>query len=224
MKKLRDLLYICFGLLILLFLCTAITYFFKFSNGISNKSDDWILFISICNWGFISLLTGFNVYVFFKLTSAIAQNDYNRFIENKVSLSEKAILEIRVSDFKLLREYAINIKLAIAKGEDYNCELNNFKKILLSMRDSRLFSCTDNKGSVLDSVVEYLDNSLKDAELNSEKLICHIDSALRTIELLIFSQQLRDDRILEEVRKHPNRFDVTLVGIDNYMKKHDESC
>lgn len=92
------------------------------------------------------------------------------------------------------------------------------------MRDSRLFSCTDNKGSVLDSVVEYLDNSLKDAELNSEKLICHIDSALRTIELLIFSQQLRDDRILEEVRKHPNRFDVTLVGIDNYMKKHDESC
>lgn len=219
MNKLLCVLKICFGFLTVTFIILLIVYFIKFSGGILACTDNWLLFISICNLGFISLLTGLNVWVFFKLTTLIAQNDNNRFIESKVSISENAILELRINDYKSLREQAINLKLAILKSKDLNSEFNAFMKVLLSMQDSRLFATTDNKGSVLDEVVKYITEASKVANYNPEKLIVQIDSVLRTIELLIFSQQLRDDRILSEVRKYPNRFDATLIGIDNNMKE-----
>lgn len=223
MKILKYVLLFSFGLMALIFLLIIEAYFVKFSGGISGKTDNWLLFITICNWGFISSLTGLNIWVFYKLTTLIDQNDNNRFIENKVSISEKAILELRVNDYKALREQAINLKLAILKTKDYNSEFNAFMKILLSMQDSRLFSRIDNKGSVLDEVVKFIADASKADNFNAETLILKIDSVLRSIEFLIFSQQLRDDRILREVREHPNRFDVTIVGIDNKMQDYDKS-
>ena len=203
----------------LIFFIVLEAYFVKFSGCISNKTDNWLLFVSICNWGFISVLTGLNIWVFYRLTTLIEQNDNNRFIENKVSISEKAILELRVNDYKTLREQAINLKLAILKNKDFNSEWNAFMKILLSMQDSRLFSTIDNKGSVLDEVVKFITEALKADNFNRDTMILQIDSVLRTIEFLVFSQQLKDDRILKELREHPNRFDVTLVGIDNKMQE-----
>lgn len=211
MKTLRNLLLICFGVLILLLLVILVAYFIKFSGGISDRTDNWILFISICNLGSISILTGLNVWVFYKLTSLIA-------LENKMSRSENAILELRISDFKQLRQYATNLKIAIIRNRDYQNELDDFWKILLSMQASSLFSTTEIKQSTLDPILDYL----KDALLNknkTEELLEHIDRSLRTIEILMFSNQLRDDRLLEEIRKHPNRFDSTLVSTDNFANK-----
>ncbi len=224
MKTLRKFLLIAFGILFIGLVLIIGVYFHKFSSGISEDPSNWDLFISICNWAFISILTGLNVWVFFKLTTLISQNDNNRFIEDKVSRSENAILELRINDYKSLREQAINLKLAILRDNDLDSEFKAFMKVLLSMQNSRLFATTDNKGSVLDEVVKYINEASKSHNSNDEKLIYQIDSVLRTLEILIFSQQLRDDRILNEIRKYPNRFDATLVGIDNLVKKYDKPC
>lgn len=106
MKSLRLILLICFNLLLVIFFTILIVYFTKFSGGISDKTDNWLLFISICNWGFISILTGLNVWMFYKLTSMFAY-------ENKLSRSENAILDLRLSDYKQLRAEASKIKIAI---------------------------------------------------------------------------------------------------------------
>lgn len=215
MKKLRNLLYTCFGLLILLFCGIVFTYFFKFSNCISNESNDWILFISICNWGFISLLTGLNVWVFYKLTSMFAY-------ENKISRTENAILDLRLNDYKQLRSEASKIKIAILKKEDFEVELNKFMQILYSMSLSPSFSTTTLGKSILVPIVEKYENFFSQNNKSGEELMKLIDSSIHTIEVIIFTNQLRDERLLEQIRKHPDWFDSTLISIDNYMKEHFE--
>ena len=217
MNKLRNLLYICFSFLILLFLSIAGVYFFKFSYGISEKPDDWLLFISMCNWGFISLLTGLNVWVFYKLTSMFA-------FENKISRSENAILDLRLSDYKQLRVKASKIKIAVLKNGGYDIELNTFMQVLYAMSVSPSFYTTTFGKSALLPIVEKFETFLLQETKNGEELINLIDRSLSTIELLIFSNQLRDERILEQIRKHPSWFDSTLNSIDNYMKKYEKSC
>ena len=212
MKSLRNLLLVCSTVLLILFCGIIITYFVKFSGGISNKSDDWILFISICNWAFISLLTGLNVWVFYRLTSLFAH-------ENKISRSENAILDLRISDYKLLRSEASKIKIAILKKENYESALNMFMQILYSMNLSPSFSTTTLGKSVLLPIVEEFEHFFSQNKKNGVELMKLIDSSIHTIEVIIFTNQLRDERLLEQIQKHPNWFDSTLVSIDKYMSK-----
>lgn len=211
-KSIRYILLIVFCLLILLSSIILITYFAKFSNGISDDTNNWILFISICNWLFISILTGLNVWIFFRLTSLIA-------LENKMSRSENAILDLRISDYKQLRYEASKIRLAILRKHNLESELNSFMQILYSMSLSPSFSTTTLGKSVLVPVVEKFEDLLSQQKVNTDNLMKLIDSSLSTIEVLIFSNQLRDERLLKNIRKHPNWFDSTLISIDNYIKK-----
>lgn len=223
MKSLRSLLLLCFVSLLVLVFIIIVAYIVKFNGAISDNINDWLLFVSICNFGYSSVIAGLNVWVFFKLTTLIAKNDTIRFIENKLSRTENALMEIRLSDLKRLREAASTLKIAIQNQLDYKNELREFQIILLSMQQSSLFSTIDNKGSVLDPIVEYIDSSLKGGKLEIDKLVGQINSVIVTTEMLIYSHQLRDERILEEVRKHPNWFDSTIIGIDNFMKKYEQS-
>lgn len=214
MKTLRYSLITCFGLLIIIFTIIVQSYFSKFSGGVSDNTDNWMLFISICNLGFISILTGLNVWVFYSLTSLIAH-------ENKISRSENAILDLRLSDYKQLRIHAAKIKLSILKAENFECEFNEFMQVLYSMSSSPSFSTTTLGKSVISPIIEKYESYFTHNKRDGEELIKLIDSSLSTIELLIFSNQLRDERILEQIRKHPNWFDSTLISIDSYMKKYE---
>ena len=212
MKSLRLILLICFNLLLVIFFTILIVYFTKFSGGISDKTDNWLLFISICNWGFISILTGLNVWMFYKLTSMFAY-------ENKLSRSENAILDLRLSDYKQLRAEASKIKIAILKKEDFEVELNQFMQTLYSMSLSPSFSTTTLGKSVLIPIVEKYENFFSQNNNTGEELMKLIDSSMQTIEVVIFTNQLRDERLLKQILRHPNWFDSTLISIDNYINK-----
>ncbi len=212
MKLLKYVLLISFGFMALIIFIIIEAYLVKFSGGISNKVENWMLFISICNWGFISILTGLNVWVFYKLTSTVAY-------ENKISRSENAILDLRLSDYKQLRAEASKIKIAILKNENFEEELNKFMQILYSMSLSPSFSTTTLGKSVLLPIIEKYENFFSQKNKNGEELMKLIDSSIHTIEVVIFTNQLRDERLLEQIRKHPNWFDSTLISIDNYISK-----
>lgn len=211
MNKLLCVLKICFGFLAATFIILLIVYFIKFSGGISDSIDNWLLFISICNLGFISILTGLNVWVFYRLTSMFAY-------ENKLSRSENAILDLRLSDYKKLRAEASKIKIAILKNEDFEVELNKFMQTLYSMSLSPSFSTTTLGKSVLIPIVEKYEKFFSQNNKNGEELMKLIDSSMQTIEVVIFTNQLRDDRLLKQIRKHPNWFDSTLISIDEFIK------
>lgn len=200
--------------MIMVFIIIIQAYFAKFSGSISDNTDNWMLFISICNLGFISLLTGLNVWVFYRLTSLFAH-------ENKISRSEKAILDLRLNDYKRLRVEAAKIKIATLKDEKFESEFNEFMQVLYSMSLSPAFSTTTLGKSVLAPIIEQFESFFTEPERNTKELISLIDRSLSTIEILIFTNQLRDERVLEQIRKHPNWFDSTLISIDNYMKKYE---
>lgn len=195
-------------------------YFVRFSNGISDNIDNWMLFISICNWIFISILTGINIWIFYKLTTSIAENNDNQFLEQKIARTENVILNLRIKDYEKLRETGNELKKKIAMQEKYTEELNKFWYILLSMQNTSLFSYKDKVGkSQIDTLCESFFPIIRGQETNPNIIGDKIDRCLLVVEFLIFIQQLQDDRIVESLNTYPERFDSTIISIYNYFKK-----
>lgn len=90
---------------------------------------------------------------------------------------------------------------------------------LYSMSLSPSFSTTTLGKSVLIPIVEKYENFFSQNNKTGEELMKLIDSSMQTIEVVIFTNQLRDERLLKQIRRHPNWFDSTLISIDNYINK-----
>lgn len=219
MNKLGKIVLACFTVLLIIFLFLLGTYFTVFSDGISNQTDDWILFVSMCNLGFISLLSGLNVWVFYRLTLKIATNENTQFVENKISRTEDALLELRLSEFKQFLQDTVNLKVAIYSEQSYESELRAVWKDLNSMSTSIVFSSVDSKTSVLEPIINNFHDVFSNRNIQPENLIEQIDKSINAVEVLIFTSQLRDDRIFNEFSEHPNRFDPTLSSIHNKLNQ-----
>ena len=124
--------------MILLFLLVISVYLYTFNGGISDNVPNWELFISICNWLSISVLTMVNIAVFYRLNTIIAKKDANRFIENKISQTENSLREIRVKYYQCLQSKGIELIVKISSNEDFNEDYKDFHKQLLSMKSSIL--------------------------------------------------------------------------------------
>lgn len=220
MKQLKYLILIPAIILSVLAFVIVEAYFVRFSNGISDNIDNWMLFISICNWIFISILTGINIWIFYKLTTSIAESNDNQFLEQKIARTENVILNLRIKDYEKLRETGNELKKKIAKQEKYTEELNKFWYILLSMQNTSLFSYKDKVGkSQIDTLCESFLPIIIGQETNPNIIGDKIDRCLLVVEFLIFIQQLQDDRIVESLNTYPERFDSTIISIYNYFKK-----
>ena len=217
--KLGKIVLACFVVLLISFLILLGTYLIVFSDGISNKTDDWILFVSMCNLGFISLLSGLNVWVFYRLTLTIATNENKQFVENKISRTEDALLELRLSEFKQFLQDIVNLKVAIYSEQSYESELRAVWKDLNSMSTSIVFSSVDSKTSILEPIINNFHDVFSNRNIQPEKLIEQIDKSVNALEVIIFSTQLRDDRIFKEFSENPNRFDPTLSSIHNKLNR-----
>lgn len=90
---------------------------------------------------------------------------------------------------------------------------------LYSMSLSPSFCTTTLGKSVLIPIVEKYENFFSQNNKTGEELMKLIDSSMQTIEVVIFTNQLRDERLLKQIRRHPNWFDSTLISIDNYINK-----
>lgn len=207
-------------LMALLFIIVLIAYIKTFSGEISNNVIYWDLFISICNWLCISILTMINIVVFYKLTTTIAKKDATRFIENKITQTENSLRELRIEYYQHLQNKGIDLIMKISSNKEYTKDFEDFYKQLLSMQSSILFSCSDKiKNSTIDSILELYINVMtnKDAS-NDDKKEC-ILRCLRGIEIIILSIPLRDNRILNSIKENSEQFDPVFISIDNFMSK-----
>ena len=207
-------------LMALLFIIVLIAYIKTFSGEISNNVIYWDLFISICNWLCISILTMINIVVFYKLTTTIAKKDATRFIENKITQTENSLRELRIEYYQHLQNKGIDLIMKISSNKEYTKDFEDFYKQLLSMQSSILFSCSDKiKNSTIDSILELYINVMtnKDAS-NDDKKEC-ILRCLRSIEIIIISIPLRDKRILNSIKENSERFDPVFISIDNFISK-----
>lgn len=207
-------------LMIVLFLTVIIVYIKIFSGGISNEISYWNLFISICNWLCISILTMINIVVFYKLTTTIAKKDATRFIENKITQTENSLREMRFEYYQHLQNKGIDLIMKIFSNKEYTKDFEDFYKQLLSMQSSILFSCSDRiKNSTIDSVLELYINVMtkKDASIE-DKTEC-ILRCLRSIEIIILSIPSQDKRILNSIKENSERFDPVFISIDNFISK-----
>lgn len=214
---------ITFGVIAFVIFIVLEAYFVCFSNGISNQTANWELFIQICSWVTISWLTMINIWIFYRLTMAVSETERDRFVESKLSRTESAMLELRVKDYSTLRQAGAKLKEALMSGQNINEYYENFYRILDTMQNSILYASQDKvQNSQIAAVFKQFVTAFK-YKNSALDLIDQINRCVRTVEILIFTCQLRDERILRSLRRHPYRYDPTIVSADRYLMQLTKS-
>lgn len=220
MKNMKSLLLKISLPMILLFILVISVYLYTFNGGISDNVPNWELFISICNWLSISVLTMVNIAVFYRLNTIIAKKEANRFIENKISQTENSLREIRVKYYQCLQSKGIELIVKISSNEDFNEDYKDFHKQLLSMKSSILFSCSDEiKNSTIDAVLDLFQTEMNKQNVSKDYKINCIVRCLRGVEIIILSIPLRDERILKKIKENPEHFDPAFISVDTFISK-----
>jgi hypothetical protein len=176
-----------------------------------------MLYVSLMNWVFVSSLTIVNIWVFYKLTTVIEKNNSQRFVENKMNDTEQLLRKLRVDDYNELRGLASSVTLALSGGSAADKELKAFRLKLETMCLSSLYSYTSAIGkSQIRAMCDDYDEFFKQSRPH-EAVFDKVNRIIKTIEIIIFTSQLRDNRLSDMLKQQPNHFDSTLVSIDNYL-------
>lgn len=197
-------------------------YFYTFKYGLSNESSDWALFIDICNLAIMSVLTYLNIYLFYKLTTTIEDSTSERFLQTKIERSEQAILDLRISEYQKLKDLAFKLKYH-PEDSSITETYNLFLHTLEDLQHSSLFSFEDNwSSSQITLLFKRFNNDPANYISNRTELINELNTCLRTIELLMFTSQLRDEELLNQIREHPGKFDPSIISVDNFFRNNEQ--
>jgi hypothetical protein len=137
--------------------------------------------------------------------------------------TEHLIRKLRIDDYNELRECAAKVILALGtenNSSTINATFTNFRFKLQTMCVSSLYSYTDDIGSTqIEVLCNEFDNFMRSNSENKVAIQDMVSRVVKTIEIIIFTNQLRDERLCSLLREHPEHFDSTLVSIDEFIKK-----
>lgn len=103
----------------LLELMVIVAYFSIFNGNISTNNQDWGLFIQIFNGLIMAILTGVNIYIFYKLNITIENKNQERNIKAKIDNIQSVLTELRVQQYKEIRNLISDIMIELLQ-ENYS--------------------------------------------------------------------------------------------------------
>lgn len=227
MKRLKYILWGLTGIVTIISIIVIVLYFYTFSQGISSNNSDWSLFISLFNCIIMSILTGANVWVFFKLTSAIEANNSERAVKNRLFEAQSIITQMRVNAYNKINE-KIEDLINDAHYKRFDAEkMKNLVKLSETYATSFLFcdKSIEEKSLLmlpLNDIINFNKgiNSLSDlSEDQSISLIKHLVSYRRFIETYIIGQLILDADTKGFIKDKENResLDYSILYVSTLM-------
>ena len=209
-------------------------YFYVFSDGISTKNEDWNIFLTLFNGIVLSILTGLNVWVFFKLTSTIENNNDKRTIKNRLFEAQSIITQMRVNAYNEIQPILADIiKDAHLLQYDTN-KIFVFMKLVENNATSFLFCNNDIKeksflAAQTDEIVSFCTNLIGVSKLSkqqSKQLIDKIMKYRQLMEVYIIGQLILDSDTEKYVRQLDNTksIDFSILNVARLMQLCEEQC
>lgn len=180
----------------------------------------------IINGCIISLLTGVNIFVFYKLTVVTEQKNNNRDIRSKVFEAQSILTQMRLRQYNEIQTIANDIKLRIYSNSLNSKSIIDIIKSLSLLKDSLLFKndVEAHDTFLYPHIKEICDilEACKDADLTpdiKDKLANAMTNLIKTIEFYIVSQMIRDKEVFAYLNFNKGHIDSTINCI---LQKLDE--
>lgn len=232
MNTLKYFLLALISLTIVISVIVVICYFHIFSDGISYKSSDWNTFLTLFNGIVISILTSANVWVFFKLTSVIENNNSERAVKNRLFEAQSIITQMRVNAYNEILPILMDI---VKDAHLLQFDMNKFVafiKLIESNASSFLF-CSNNieeKSYLMKQTDEiaYFSAELIGistlSKTQSEQLIKKIIKYRQLMESYIIGQLILDSDTERYIRNSDNvkSIDFSILNVSQLMQLSEE--
>jgi hypothetical protein len=190
-------------------------YFSVFNGSISTDIQNWSLFSQIINGVVIALLTSINIWVFYKISIAIDNNNKERGVEQRLFEAQKVLTDMRIRQYEELSRLANQFKVCIYKQQEDPQLLEHLKCQLMSMDDSWLFKNDniDDPNFLHDVIKLFLENY--DAKSKEDK-VSQLTNICIFVEFYIILQQHRNKDVENYIKDPKNRdyLDSTLICFD----------
>lgn len=196
-----------------------ILYFAKFKNGLSDKTDNWMLFSNILNGLAIVVLTTVNILIFYKISMNIEKNTHNRSMNDKMFEAQKIITQIRIDKYNVIRELI------------YDVRNNNFPKDKMELLKNTLaneitgtyFFVNDKRLQYFEPFIESFISAFNLFESDREnkdyweKLFEQTNNILNALEITIIGQLVRDNDLEKYMNNNKGNMDSTITAIDDLL-------
>lgn len=215
----------------LLELMVIVAYFSIFNGSISTNNQDWGLFIQIFNGLIMAILTGVNIYIFYKLNITIENKNQERNIKEKIDKVQSVITQLRVNQYEEIRSLITDVKVELMRNVFNPQNIFKLQKKLMEMDQSFLYKSSDlGYDSFLFPVIEdILDkkdiimNEIKNSKNNKIPnylpLIERLTDFLHIVEFYIFGQMLTQKEIESYISKNKEDVDCTIRCIDEFAEE-----
>lgn len=195
-------------------------YFSVFNGSISTDIQNWSLFSQIINGVVIALLTSINIWVFYKISIAIDNNNKERGVEQRLFEAQKVLTDMRIRQYEELSRLANQFKVGIIKEQEDPQLFEQLKRQLMSMDDSWLFK-TDQiaEPSFLHGVIESFLETYNTS--NKEDKVTRLSNICIFTECYIVIQQHRNKDLEDYINdpKHKDFIDSTLICFNKLVQE-----
>lgn len=214
------------GALLCLFeIVVVIVYFIIFNGGISINNQDWSTFSQILNGCVMAVLTGINIWIFYKISNSIEENTENRAAKQTLFEAQLVITQMRVKWYEELSQLINDIKVDLSKLQINESNIDQLKKKLMKIDQSFLFKndILGDSGFLFPLSEEILNLIKERKEGYIDKLQDKLTSLMSIMELYIITQMLRDHEVAKYINSHKGDIDSTFSCMDQFAKEFNKS-
>lgn len=218
--------FITLSVIFFLFEVTLLVLYFKTFTGnfstignLSTNTNDWQLFYQLANGTIMMVLTVFNIWIVYKISTSVEKNTSEREVKARLFEAQSIITQMRIRQYENIRDIVKKLQVQVLNGKVIQADVYELKKALMGIDNSFLFKNDNIKDPIFfDDLIKKICDDF-DKMINQEKTYTHMSNFIIALEFYIVQQLTRDKDLKEYIQKHKGYIDSTLICMEQIEKE-----
>lgn len=218
--------FITLSVIFFLFEVTLLVLYFKTFTGnfstignLSTNTNDWQLFYQLANGTIMMVLTVFNIWIVYKISTSVEKNTSEREVKARLFEAQSIITQMRIRQYEDIRDIVKKLQVQVLNGKVIQADVYELKKALMGIDNSFLFKNDNIKDPIFfDDLIKKICDDF-DKMINQEKTYTHMSNFIIALEFYIVQQLTRDKDLKEYIQKHKGYIDSTLICMEQIEKE-----
>lgn len=218
--------FITLSVIFFLFEVTLLVLYFKTFTGnfstignLSTNTNDWQLFYQLANGTIMMVLTVFNIWIVYKISTSVEKNTSEREVKARLFEAQSIITQMRIRQYENIRDIVKKLQVKVLNGKVIQADVYELKKALMGIDNSFLFKNDNIKDPIFfDDLIKKICDDF-DKMINQEKTYTHMSNFIIALEFYIVQQLTRDKDLKEYIQKHKGYIDSTLICMEQIEKE-----
>ena len=138
--------FITLSVIFFLFEVTLLVLYFKTFTGnfstignLSTNTNDWQLFYQLANGTIMMVLTVFNIWIVYKISTSVEKNTSEREVKARLFEAQSIITQMRIRQYENIRDIVKKLQVKVLNGKVIQADVYELKKALMGIDNSFLF-------------------------------------------------------------------------------------